>query len=89
MFGQSKQIIELESRIAALEETETINQNRIADLEETKTINQNRMVKLEKKFKMMEKCKVIGDLLDPLVKVGDESEVTIIFPHIIIFFMSF
>ncbi|CAF3341858.1 unnamed protein product [Rotaria sp. Silwood1] len=54
VFGQSKQIIELESRIAALEET--------------KTINENRMIKLEKKFKMMEKNKVIADLLDPFVK---------------------
>jgi hypothetical protein len=47
------------------------------------------MVKLEKKLKMMEKSKVIGDLLDPLVKVGDESEVTIIFPHLMFFFISF
>ncbi|CAF2863996.1 unnamed protein product [Rotaria sp. Silwood2] len=41
VFGQSKQMIELESRIAALEKT--------------KTINEDRMIKLEKKFKMMEK----------------------------------
>lgn len=57
LFGQSKQIIELE----------------------------NRMTKLEKKFKMMEKNKVIADLLDPFVKVGDRFEVTIISLHIMFF----
>jgi hypothetical protein len=86
VFGQSKQIIELENRITALEETKTTNENRIIALEETKTTNENRTLKLEKKLKMMEKSKIIGDLLDPLVKVGGESEVTIIFPHLMFFF---
>jgi chromosome segregation ATPase len=100
VFGQSKQIIELESRITALEETKITNENRTTALEETKitnenrttafeetkTTNENRMLKLEKKLKMMEKSKIIGDLLDPLVKVGGESEVTIIFPHLMFFF---
>ena len=52
---QSKKIMELDSRILILE-TE-------------KTTTESRMTKLENKGKMMEKTKLIGDLLNPLAKV--------------------
>ncbi len=65
----SKQIMELNRRMLILETEKTATESRITKLETEKTTIESRMTKLENKGEMMEKTKLIGDLLNPLAKV--------------------
>lgn len=59
---QAEKLIKLEEKVTDLEAEKQLSERRLADLEKQQKI-------MEKKQKIVEKIKLIGDLLDPLLKV--------------------
>jgi chromosome segregation ATPase len=67
---QHEKIVQLESKVETLETSRTETENNLVILKQQMQEQEKKVQQHEKKFKLQEKLKLIGDLLQPLFQVG-------------------